>query len=62
MIVSIDGPAYAEAVRLETQALRYRAHDKLMQAFLEPEVFDGGVAIRASGDRALAGRGSLLDP
>jgi len=41
-----DGPAYAEAIRIETQALRYRAHDKLMLAFLEPEVFDGGVHIR----------------
>jgi hypothetical protein len=40
-----DGPAYAEAVRLEAQALRYRAHDKLMRAFLEPEVFEGGVRV-----------------
>jgi hypothetical protein len=40
-----DGPAYAEAVRLEAQTLRHRAHDKLMQAFLEPEVFEGGVRV-----------------
>jgi hypothetical protein len=53
-----DGPAYAEAVRLETQALRYRAHDKLMLAFLEPEVFDGGVHIRRSDTAAV--QGSLL--
>jgi hypothetical protein len=40
-----DGAAYAEAIRLEAQALRYQAHEKLMQAFLEPEVFEGGVQI-----------------
>ncbi len=54
-----DGPAYAEAVRLQAQALRYRAHDKLMLAFLEPEVFDGGVHVRRS-DTAGA-QGSLLN-
>lgn len=51
-----DGPAYAEAVRLEAQALRYRAHDRLMAAFLEPEVFEGAVHVRRS-----AAQGSLLD-
>jgi len=40
-----DGPADAEANRLEAQALRYRAHDKLMAAFIEPEVFEGGVRL-----------------
>ncbi|MEJ7893159.1 MAG: hypothetical protein WKF94_11020 [Solirubrobacteraceae bacterium] len=53
-----DGPAYAEAVRLEAQALRYRAHDKLMVAFLEPEVFEGAVQVRRA-DRSSA-QGSLL--
>ena len=54
-----DGPVYAEAVRLEAQALRYRAHDKLMQAFLEPEVFEGGVrVVRSDSGQAQA---SLLD-
>lgn len=54
-----DSPAYAEAIRLETQGLRYRAHDKLMLAFLEPEVFDGGVYIRRSHEDA--SQPSLLD-
>jgi hypothetical protein len=41
-----DGPAeYAAAVRLEAQTLRYRFHDRLMRAFLEPEVFDGRVVV-----------------
>lgn len=53
-----DGPAYAEAIRLETQALRYRAHDKLMVAFLEPEVFEGGVHLRRPQQLVQA---SLLD-
>ncbi len=54
-----DGPAYAEAIRLETQALRYRAHDKLMLAFLEPEVFDGAVHLRRT--PSTDSQGSLLD-
>ncbi|MGH2843783.1 MAG: hypothetical protein ACRDKL_09390 [Solirubrobacteraceae bacterium] len=42
-----SGPAeYAAAVRHEAQALRHRAHHKLMRAFLEPEVFDGAVTVR----------------
>jgi hypothetical protein len=40
---------YAAAVRHEHQALRHRAHHRLMAAFLEPEIFDGAVTItRAS--------------
>jgi len=54
-----DGAAYAEAIRLEAQALRYRAHEKLMAAFLEPEVFEGGVRVVRT-DAADA-QGSLLD-
>jgi hypothetical protein len=30
-------------VHRETQALRYRAHDKLMRAFLDDDVFDGHI-------------------
>lgn len=46
-------------IRLETQALRYQAHEKLMQAFLEPEVFEGKVRIvRLDEDAAQT---SLLD-
>ena len=56
------GPTeYAAAVHHEAQALRHTAHDKLMQAFLEPEVFEGAVAI----SRPPASRGttqlSLID-
>ena len=36
---------YAEAVRLEAQQLRYRFHERLMRAFLDPEVFEGGVLV-----------------
>ena len=40
-----DLAEYAAAVRHEHQALRHRAHHKLMQAFLEPEIFDGAVTL-----------------
>ena len=40
-----DPAEYAAAVRHEHQALRHRAHHKLMQAFLEPEIFDGAVTL-----------------
>jgi hypothetical protein len=40
-----DPADYAAAVHHEQQALRHRAHHKLMQAFLEPEIFDGAVTI-----------------
>lgn len=43
-----DPIEYAAAVRHEQQALRHRAHHKLMQAFLEPEVFEGAVTLRHS--------------
>ncbi len=41
----VDGTEFAAAIRYETQALRYRTHEKLIRAFLDPEVFDGGVRI-----------------
>ncbi len=41
-----DPAEYAAAVRHEAQALRHRAHHKLMQAFLEPEIFEGAVSLR----------------
>src|SRR5262249_28405699 len=45
-----DPADYAAAVRHEHQTLRHRAHHKLMQAFLEPEIFDGAVTLtRPSG-------------
>ena len=40
-----DPVEYAHALRHEAQALRHRAHEKLMRAFLDPEVFSGGVRI-----------------
>jgi hypothetical protein len=41
-----DPIEYAGAVRREAQRLRYRAHDKLMRAFLEDAVYDGRVHVR----------------
>ena len=40
-----DLAEYAAAVRMEEQILRHRSHDKLMKAFLGPEVFEGTVAV-----------------
>jgi hypothetical protein len=52
-----DPGEYAAAVRLEAQTLRHRAHEKLMRAFLEPEVFEGGVRMRSPRPEA----GALLE-
>jgi hypothetical protein len=41
----VDPAEYASAVRTEARMLRHRAHDKLMKAFLGPEVFEGTVVI-----------------
>lgn len=41
---------YAAAVHHEAQTLRHSAHHKLMQAFLEPEVFDGAVSLQRMSD------------
>jgi hypothetical protein len=38
-----DPIEYAASVHRETQGLRYRAHDKLMRAFLDDDVFDGHI-------------------
>ena len=43
-----DPADYAAAVRHEAQSLRHRAHHKLMQAFLEPEIFEGAVTLTQS--------------
>ena len=52
-----DPAEYAAASRHETQALRYRGHHKLMQASLEPEIFEGAVTLsrlqRATGSSQL---------
>jgi hypothetical protein len=50
---------YAAAVRREAQALRYRAHEKLMRAFLDDEVYEGRVRIQP--ERPGAGQTSLLE-
>jgi hypothetical protein len=41
-----DAAEYAAAVRHEAQALRHRAHHRLMHAFLEPEIFEGAVTLQ----------------
>jgi hypothetical protein len=40
-----DPAEYAAAVHHEHQALRHNAHHRLMQAFLEPEIFEGAVTL-----------------
>jgi hypothetical protein len=55
----IDPAEYARAVRFEAQALRHRAHERLMRAFLDPEVFDG--AVRVASEVPTTAQGSLLD-
>ena len=55
-----DPVEYAASVHREAQALRYRAHEKLMRAFLDDEVFEGRVRVEAQ--RHSGGRqGSLLE-
>jgi hypothetical protein len=53
---------YAHAVHLEAQTLRHRSHERLMRAFLDPEVFDGRVRIEPErqGRRSLQER--IPDP
>lgn len=53
-----DPAEYTAAVRREAQALRYRAHDKLMRAFLDEDVFEGRVRIARENEHH---QGSLLD-
>jgi hypothetical protein len=50
-----DPAEYAQAVHHEAQALRHRAHHRLMEAFLDPEIFEGGVTLtpKASPSRQL---------
>ena len=54
-----DPTEYAAAVRREAQALRYRAHEKLMRAFLDDAVYDGRVSVGPEARRSAAQR-SLL--
>jgi hypothetical protein len=55
-----DPAEYAAAVRREAQALRYRAHEKLMRAFLDDDVYEGRVRIDGE-TRTRTGQTSLLD-
>ena len=41
-----DPGEYAAAVHHEAQTLRHRTHHKLMQAFHEPEIYDGSVTLK----------------
>jgi hypothetical protein len=54
-----DPVEYAASVHHQTQALRYRAHDKLMRAFLDDDVFDGHIR---STPPPRQRQTSLLDP
>ncbi|HWH43754.1 MAG TPA: hypothetical protein VNT32_03405 [Thermoleophilaceae bacterium] len=56
-----DPAEYAAAVRREAQSLRYRAHEKLMRAFLDDEVYDGRVRIEPERRRSGAAQATLLD-
>jgi hypothetical protein len=55
-----DPIEYAASVYHQAQALRYRAHDKLMRAFLDDEVFTGQVRIQPD-RQPTARQTSLLD-
>ena len=56
-----DPADYAAAVRHEAQMLRHRAHHKLMQAFLEPEIFEGAVTITRRASAKHDGQLRLVD-
>ncbi|HEX2702049.1 MAG TPA: hypothetical protein VHM72_01275 [Solirubrobacteraceae bacterium] len=56
-----DPIQYAASVHHEAQALRYRAHEKLMRAFLDEEVFDGQVRVGPEPRRRLRAQASLLE-
>jgi len=55
-----DPVEYAAAVQHEHQALRHRAHHKLMQAFHEPEINDGTMTIKRA--RRSDSQLQLVDP
>jgi hypothetical protein len=48
-----DPVEYAAAVRIEAQMLRHRVHERLMRAFLGPEVFEGTVVVAARAPAAV---------
>jgi hypothetical protein len=56
-----DPGEYSAAVQHEAQMLRHRSHHKLMQAFLEPEIFDGAVTVERGRRTAPSRQLSLVD-
>ena len=56
-----DPIQYAASVHHEAQALRYRAHEKLMRAFLDEEVFDGQIRVGPEPHRRLHTQATLLE-
>jgi hypothetical protein len=44
-----DAADYAAALRREAQLLRYRAHDRLLHAFLDEDVYAGRVRVERAG-------------
>jgi hypothetical protein len=57
-----DPAEYEAAVHHEQQALRHRAHHKLMHAFHEPEIYDGSVTIRRGTGPQTDKQLRLVDP
>jgi hypothetical protein len=54
-----DPSDYARAVHMEAQTLRHRSHERLMRAFLEPEVFEGAVRVEVPRGASRTRRQSL---
>jgi hypothetical protein len=57
-----DPAEYALAVHHEHQALRHKAHHRLMQAFLEPEIFEGAVTVTRTRSAADNRQLHLVEP
>ena len=57
-----DPADYAAAIRHEHQTLRHHAHHKLMQAFLEEEIFDGQVTLAKPARQSRGRQLRLVDP
>jgi hypothetical protein len=56
-----DPGEYSAAVHHEAQTLRHRSHHKLMQAFLEPEIFEGAVTLDHGKRATASGQLRLVD-
>lgn len=51
-----------QAVAFEGQILRHRFHERLMRAFLDPEVYDGRVRVVAAPSTATTRQATLIEP